>query len=116
MLKTILLYIPSIIAMLTTMQAPPKQVVNDGNYQRYLTQDSCIIEVLDYGKTALVVHTVCAPICSSTARLYNTKTNKVVRDILPPFDAVFPYAWIESNQLHWQDNTSELLDDQERKH
>ena len=109
-----LLFVPYIIAMLTTMQAPPIQVVNDGNYQRYITQDSCIIEVLDYGKTALVVHTVCAPICSSTARIYKTKTGKLVRTVNPPFEAVFSYAWIENNTLYWKDNTSEMLDEQEK--
>lgn len=111
----VLLYIPQIIAMLTAMQAPPMQVVSDGNYQRYLTQDSCTIEVLDYGKTALVVQTVCAPICSSSARVYNTKNNKLVQEIKPTVEGVFPYAWIENNQLHWRDNTPELLDDEEKK-
>ncbi|MBR6508249.1 MAG: hypothetical protein IKT19_01850 [Paludibacteraceae bacterium] len=109
-----LLYIPYIVAMLTAMQAPPVQQVNDGNYQRYVTQDSCVIEVLDYGKKALVVQTVCAPICSSSARMYNTKSNKLIREIKPPFEGVFPYAWIENGTLHWQDNTTEMLDEQEK--
>ena len=110
-----LLFIPQIIAMLTAMGFPPEPIVDEGNYQRYLTQDSCTIEVLDYGRTALVVQTVCAPICSSSARVYNTKSNKVVKDIKPTVEGVFPYAWIENGHLYWKDNTAEMLDEQERK-
>ena len=97
------------------MGEPPVHQINEGNYQCYQTKDSCKIEVLDYGKQALVVETVCAPICSSTARIYNTKTNKVVRDIQPTVEGTFPYAWIEDGQLYWRDNTIEILDDQEKK-
>ena len=111
----LLLYIPQIIAMLTAMDAPPLRVVDEGNYQRYVTQDSCTIEVLDYGKKALVVQTVCAPICSSTARVYNTKTNKLVQEMKPTVDGVFPYAWIENGQLYWRDNTFEMLDEEEKR-
>lgn len=99
--------------MLTAMDAVPGFEVNDGNYQRYLTKDSCIIEVLDYGDSALVVHTVCAPICSSHAKVYG-KGDKVIRDIKPAVTGVFPYAWIENGALHWKDNTAEMLDDEEK--
>lgn len=111
----ILLYIPQIIGILTAMDAAPVLEVSESNYLRYLTKDSCIIEVVDYGKTALIVETVCAPICSSSARIYNTKSNKLVRTIKPPISGVFPYAWVENGELQWRDNTIEMLDEQEQK-
>ncbi len=114
-MSNFLLYIPPIIAFLTAMGSVPTRIVDEGNYQRYLTKDSCTIEVLDYGKKALVVQTVCAPICSSSARLYSTKTNKVVKELQPTVSGVFPYAWIENGELHWRDNTTEMLDEQEQK-
>lgn len=101
--------------MLTAMDAIPGREINEGNYQRYLTKDSCTIEVLDYGDSALVVQTVCAPICSSTAHIYNTKQDHLIRTIKPTVEGVFPYAWIENGTLHWRDNTVEMLDDQEKK-
>ena len=106
-------YIPPIIMMLTAMDAVPTNEVATDNYQRYLTKDSSIIEVLDYGDSALVVQTVCAPICSSTARVY--KNNDVIRTIKPTVNGVFPYAWIEDGKLYWRDNTVEMLDDEEKK-
>ena len=110
-----ILYIPPIIAMLSAMDAQPLRKVEEGNYQQYVTKDSCTIEVLDFGKTALVVQTVCAPICSSHAFIYNTKKDKLVREIKPAVQGVFPYAWIENGTLHWRDNTAEMLDDEEKK-
>lgn len=101
--------------MLTAMGKAPNRIAEDGNYQCYQTKDSSIIEVLDYGKKALVVETVCAPICSSHAHIYDTQTNKVIRQVKPTVNGVFPYAWIEDGSLHWRDNTVEILDDQEKK-
>jgi len=108
------LYIPPIISMLTAMEAAPTVQYTEDNYTRFQTKDSCTIEVLDYGDSALVVQTVCAPICSSNARVYNMD-NKVIRTIRPAVDGVFPYAWIEDGVLRWRDNTVEMLDEQEKK-
>ena len=33
----------------------------------------------------------------------------------PTVDGVFPYAWIENGQLYWRDNTSEMLDEEEKR-
>ena len=108
-----LLYIPEIIATLWLLDVRPIEVKQD-NYTRYLIQDSCVVEVLEYADSALVVQTVCAPICSSRARVYN-KDNKLVRDIEPSCGGVFPYAWIENGVLYWRDNTDQMLDEHERK-
>ncbi len=51
----------------------------------------------------IVINTVCAPICSSCARVYN-KEWKWVRNITPPIKTVFPEAYIENDELRWRDN------------
>jgi hypothetical protein len=113
----LLLFIPEIIALLTAMNAQPTEMVREGNYTRYSLQDSCAVEVLEYatGDSVLVVQTVCAPVCSSTARVYNKETYTLLRVIPPTIKGVFPYAWIENGQLHWRDNTGEILDDEEKR-
>ena len=113
-MHSLLLYIPEIIATLMTMSATPIEV-KDGNYTRYLLQDSCVVEVLEYADSALVVQTVCAPICSSRARIYNNRNNKLLRVVEPDCGGIFPYAWIENGELHWRDNTYLMLDESEKK-
>lgn len=108
-----LLYIPEIIATLWLMDVRPIEVKQD-NYTRYLLQDSCVVEVIEYADSALVVETVCAPICSSRARIYS-KENKILREIQPTCGGVFPYAWIENGILRWRDNTDEMLDEHEKR-
>ena len=98
-----LLYIPEIIATLWLMDVRPIEVKQD-DYTRYLLQDSCVVEVIEYADSALVVETVCAPICSSRVRIYS-KENKILREIQPTCGGVFPYAWIENGILRWRDNT-----------
>lgn len=79
------------------------------------TVPDCNIVTRDYGDSVLVVQTVCAPICSSCARVYD-KNGKLQRVIEPPFeDAIFPYATLEGDTLVWEDRTSEVLDEEEKK-
>ena len=51
----------------------------------------------------IVIHTVCAPICSSHARVYN-KEGDLIRVLKAPFRSVFPEAYIEDNKVLWRDN------------
>ena len=51
----------------------------------------------------IVVHTVCAPICSSRARIYN-KEWQLMGELQAPFTSIFPEAYIEDGQLLWRDN------------
>lgn len=51
----------------------------------------------------IVIHTVCAPICSSHARVYN-KEWQLISVLKPPFKSAFPEAYIEENKLLWRDN------------
>ena len=60
-------------------------------------------DTLICGDTIIVVHTVCAPICSSCARVYNKDWN-YLGPIIPPIQTAFPEAYIEDGKLFWRDN------------
>ena len=70
------------------------QVTNEATSTRdtLITNDSIII-----------IHTVCAPICSSHVRVCN-KEWKEIGILKAPFKSAFPEAYIENNQLLWRDN------------
>ena len=51
----------------------------------------------------IVIHTVCAPICSSHVRVYN-KGWLEMGVLKAPFRSSFPEAYIENNKLLWRDN------------
>jgi hypothetical protein len=55
------------------------------------------------GDSIIVIHTVCAPICSSHVRVYN-KEWKFIGTIKPYFKSVFPEAYVQDNKLYWRDN------------
>ena len=51
----------------------------------------------------IVIHTVCAPICSSHARVYNKEWEEI-GTFKPPFKSPFPEAYIEDGKVLWRDN------------
>ena len=60
-------------------------------------------DTLVLSDSIVVIHTVCAPICSSHARVYN-KEWQVIGELQAPFTSIFPEAYIEDSQLLWRDN------------
>ena len=60
-------------------------------------------DTLVLGDSIVVIHTVCAPICSSCARVYN-KEWQFLGNITPPIQTAFPEAYIEDGKLLWRDN------------
>ena len=60
-------------------------------------------DTLVLSDSIVVIHTVCAPICSSHARVYN-KEWQVIGELQAPFTSIFPEAYIEDGQLLWRDN------------
>ena len=60
-------------------------------------------DTIAYGDSIIVIHTVCAPICSSHARVYN-KEWKEIGVLKAPFKSAFPEAYIEDGKLLWRDN------------
>ena len=60
-------------------------------------------DTIVFGDSVVVVHTVCAPICSSHVRVYN-KEWKEIGILKAPFRSPFPEAYIEDGKLLWRDN------------
>ena len=60
-------------------------------------------DTIALGDRIVVIHTVCAPICSSHARVYN-KEWQPIGELQAPFTSIFPEANIEDGQLLWRDN------------
>ncbi len=71
-------------------------------------------DTLVTGDSIIVIHTVCAPVCSSCARVYN-KEWQLIGTLTPPFQSPFPEAYIEDGKLLWRDNYPQLMDDNERR-
>lgn len=71
-------------------------------------------DTLVAGDSIIVIHTVCAPVCSSCARVYN-KEWSLIRTIVPPIQTPFPEAYIQDGKLLWRDNLPQMLDDSERR-
>ncbi len=64
---------------------------------------TCVCDTIALGDSIIVIHTVCAPICSSCARVYN-KEWQFLGNITPPIQTAFPEAYIEDGKLLWRDN------------
>lgn len=60
-------------------------------------------DTIKLGDSIVVIHTVCAPICSSRVRVYNKEWQEIGM-MRPPFRSVFPEAYIEDGKLLWRDN------------
>ena len=63
-------------------------------------------DTLILADSIIVIHTVCAPICSSHVRVYN-KEWKEIGVIKAPFQSAFPEAYIENNKVFWRDNDTQ---------
>ncbi|MBQ8386339.1 MAG: DUF3256 family protein [Paludibacteraceae bacterium] len=63
----------------------------------------CMRDTLQTNDSIIVIHTVCAPICSSHVRVYN-KEWQYLGVLKAPFKSAFPEAYIENNKILWRDN------------
>lgn len=64
---------------------------------------SSVQDTVEMGDSIIVIHTVCAPICSSCARVYN-KEWQFLGNMTPPIKTAFPEAYIEEGKIVWRDN------------
>jgi hypothetical protein len=62
-----------------------------------------IRDTLMTNDSIIVVHTICAPICSSHARVYNKEWQEI-GVLKAPFKSAFPEAYIEDGKILWRDN------------
>ncbi len=94
----------AIVAALFQIGGKPSAVEHEGAYTRYALTDSATLEVYD-GDSIRVVMTVCAPQCSSCARVYN-KEGELIEQITPPLRSVFPLATMDkqTGRITWTDN------------
>lgn len=60
-------------------------------------------DTLHCGDSIIVIHTVCAPICSSHARVYNKEWQEI-GELTPTVKTAFPEAYIEDGRVLWRDN------------
>ena len=60
-------------------------------------------DTIALGDSIVVIHTVCAPLCSSHVRVYN-KEWKEIGVVKVPFQSPFPEAYVEDGKLLWRDN------------
>jgi hypothetical protein len=92
----ILLLVSVLLSKLLNSNAVASELQNNDDItstcDTLLTNDSII-----------VIHTVCAPICSSCARVYN-KEWQFLGNLTPPIKTAFPEAYIEDGKLLWRDN------------
>jgi hypothetical protein len=62
-----------------------------------------VSDTLYINDTIIVIHTACAPICSSCALAYDKEWN-YIGNVIPPIKTAFPEAYIEDGRLQWRDN------------
>lgn len=67
------------------------------------TLPTSVRDTILMGDSVIVIHTVCAPICSSRVRVLN-KEGVEMGILRPPFRSAFPEAYIENGKLLWRDN------------
>lgn len=69
--------------------------------------DSCYLETYHYGDSILLVQTVCAPLCSSVARMYDSHWT-LLHPIPAPDAYTLPQAFIDDHgNIRWQENYKE---------
>lgn len=96
----------SLLADLFQVGGHPQVVEQDGLYEKIALTDSATLEVYK-GDSITVVMTVCAPQCSSCARVYN-KEWQLISSPEAPFSSIFPLATMNKTTGHieWTDNDS----------
>ena len=100
MKKTLILFIVLFVSVLVS------ELLNSNAVASELQNDYEVTSVRDTlltNDSILVIHTVCAPICSSHVRVYN-KEWQYLGVLKAPFKSAFPEAYIENNKLLWRDN------------
>ena len=98
----------SLLTNLMQLGGQPQVVEKDGPYQRIALTDSTSLEVYEGSDTIYVIMTVCAPQCSSCARVYN-KEWEYLFPLEPPFQSVFPLATFTdkaTGRIEWTDNNT----------
>lgn len=86
------------------MGGAPEVLQEEGPYVHIQLADSASLEMY-LGDSIIVVTTICAPQCSSCARVYN-KEWQLVQTLTPTAPSIFPLAAIDpkTGKVMWKDN------------
>ena len=96
-----------IIADVQALGGSPEVVIEQGAYAKVRLADSCYLETYHYGDSILLVQTVCAPLCSSVARMYDSQWT-LLHPMPTPDAYTLPQAFIDNNgAIRWQENYKE---------
>ena len=99
--------IEQIIADVQAMGGSPEVEIEEGAYAKVRLADSCYLETYHYGDSILLVQTVCAPLCSSVARMYDSHWT-LLHPVPAPDAYTLPQAIINKNgNICWQENYEE---------
>ena len=90
------LFVSVLVSELLNSNAVASELQND--YEVTSVRDTLLTN-----DSILVIHTVCAPICSSHVRVYNKEWEEI-GVLKAPFRSIFPEAYIEDGKLLWRDN------------
>ncbi len=71
-------------------------------------------DLLLQNDTIIFIQTVCAPICSSVVKQYDSNWN-YLNTVVPTIQGTFVEAKWQNGTIVYQDNTPELLDEEEKK-
>ena len=89
------------------MGGSPEVEIEEGAYAKVRLADSCYLETYHYGDSILLVQTVCAPLCSSVARIYDNQWT-LLHPVPCPDAYTLPQAIINKNgNICWQENYEE---------
>ena len=95
-----------IFLILSFVSVVASELLNSNAVASELQNDYEVTSVRDTlltNDSIVVVHTVCAPICSSCVRVYN-KDWYFLGMMTPPIRTAFPEAYIQDGKLLWRDN------------
>ena len=92
----IVLFVSVLVSELLNSNAVASELQND--YEVTSVRDTLLTN-----DSILVIHTVCAPICSSHVRVYSKEWEEI-GVLKAPFRSIFPEAYIEDGKLLWRDN------------
>ena len=76
-------------------QSEPQNVNDSDSTYTSITSNKDTLCIHD---SILVIHTVCAPICSSHVRVYNKEWEEI-GVLKAPFRSIFPEAYVEDGKL-----------------
>ena len=96
-----------IIADVQALGGSPEVEIEEGAYAKVRLADSCYLETYHYGDSILLVQTVCAPLCSSVAQMYDSHWT-LLHPVPAPEAYTLPQAIINKNgNICWQENYEE---------